>query len=426
LIPLAIVGVLSVFSAYLLSALPTSAEQEAARLLATVAPEEAIAFEGPGFQREIGHWRLTTDQHSLQIPHLGSAGSGKLGALVLGRSLSAALFSGAFFSGEDRACHPDLGSDRHPRLLWRGATARFEPAMKDAWPPKGPHGVDQLEARSLIVFRRSAGPPPGILLLSRLKTLGFDCPRVHHRTYYQRLFLPLDDVNAEGRCLDLALLDPRPNPLRAERLVFLRPGLLTPELARLRAPYEVALFAEPACQGPSLVLASNERRADLHLKDFGFRGRLKSLRFQLQVRVQPPLAGFKPDPLPAVLPADLAAVSSGGLALTEVVERQALGPFLGDPAIRPAGVLRQGKGELRQSFAYPILGHNRLGFCLADGRTCGEVVAHGWCRYAGFSAALSWKEDPGSAVDFPTLSLDWERLCSSRDCSGFREIVCGG
>lgn len=392
----------------------------------SLAPDEAVAFEGPDFRKEIGRWRLSANQDSLQIPHLGSAGSGRLGSLLLGRALGAALFPKAFFSGDDSSCHPDLGSDRFPGLLWRGATAQFEPDPERATPAATAHSVERSDARSLILFRRNLGPPPGILLLSRLKTLGSGCPKAYHRTYYQRLFLPRDDLRAAGRCIDLAILDPRPNPLRAERLVFLQPGHLAQELARPQAPYDVILYAEPACQGPSLVLSSTERRADRHLEDHRFRRQLKSLRFQPQTALQSSPAAFRSDSLPAESAAAPATDLSGAPSLAKAVEQQFQGSFLNDPAIRPAGPSRGQRPTGQRRFAYPILGSNRLGFCLADGHTCGEAVAQDWCRAAGFSAALSWTEDPGSALDFPTLSLDRQHLCSSRDCSGFREIVCGG
>ena len=184
--------------------------------VAAVGPLEAIAFEDPGLRREIGRWRLGPGQASLHIPHLGNSGQGRLSTLLLGQELAAALFPGSLYSGDDHGCHPDLGSDAFPRLFWRGATAAFLPPPGDFWPPQenaakpgigaGPFRADGLTAGSLILFRRSAGPPPGILLLSRLKTLGSDCQQMHHRTYYQRLFVPLDDASAEGGCLELALL----------------------------------------------------------------------------------------------------------------------------------------------------------------------------------------------------------------------------
>ena len=408
--------------------------------VAAVGPLEAIAFEDPDLRREIGRWRLGPGQASLHIPHLGNSGQGRLSTLLLGQELAAALFPGSLYSGDDHGCHPDLGSDAFPRLFWRGATAAFLPPPGDFWPPQenaakpgigaGPFRADGLTAGSLILFRRSAGPPPGILLLSRLKTLGSDCQQMHHRTYYQRLFVPLDDASAEGGCLELALLDPRPAPMRAERLVFLDPEHLAPELARTRAPYDVALFAEAACQGPPLILSSQSGRADLHLEDFSFRGLAKSLRFLPQSDRRSPQAGpgtvLKGAALASPLPDSGRTTLAGPPSLLETMEWQAIGGFRSDPAIRPLGGAALRPRALVQRFSYPMFGYSRLGFCLADGRTCGREVAEGWCRQAGFGGARSWLEDPGSAADFPTLSLDRKRTCGSEDCSGFREIVCGG
>ena len=179
----------------------------AAGLSPTLAGTDAREVTGYAVEKHGGAsktWTLPANQPYLFVPFVGNDVAGALVRVEVGRNVGVALFQRPFFASRDVGCTPDMGTDARPHLKWLGPTARFEPdsgrKQGDAASPDPKTGG----YASLIVFRKDLGPPPGILMLDRRRTLGSKCPNPVHKIFFNRLFVPVAAPPDAIRCLDLA------------------------------------------------------------------------------------------------------------------------------------------------------------------------------------------------------------------------------
>jgi hypothetical protein len=231
--------------------------------------------------------------------------NGGIVRLRMGAEVGAALFQKPFFASRDRGCARDLGSDGRPDLNWLGPTARFEPGG-DGLPPDALAAPDQKTGgyASLILFRKDLGPPPGLLLMNRRRTLGTRCVNAIHKTFFNRIFVPVAAAPERQRCFNLAgqfqLEGSAPRTFRfafSDRLVLLAPSDLSERYQGLRHSFTVTLYDHRDCAGKQVSFRSGTLApGSTKLDDFGFRDRTRSVRIAYQ---NGPLAYLMPKAAPA-------------------------------------------------------------------------------------------------------------------------------
>ena len=168
-------------------------------------PFEVIGYATPDESGPSKSWSLEDGRPYLYVPYVGEGVNGSIARLRMGAEVGAALFQKPFFASRDRGCARDLGSDRRPGLSWLGPTARFEPGG-DGMPPDAFAAPDKKTGgyASMILFRKDLGPPPGLLLMNRRRTLGTNCVNAIHKTFFNRVFVPVAATPDRQRCFNLA------------------------------------------------------------------------------------------------------------------------------------------------------------------------------------------------------------------------------
>ena len=258
--------------------------------LAQVAPPgplEVIGYSNPDASSPSKTWSLEDGLPYLYVPYVGDEVNGGIARLRMGAEVGAALFQKPFFASRDRGCARDLGSDRRPDLNWLGPTARFEPGG-DGSPPDAIAAPDQETGgyASMILFRKNLGPPPGLLLMNRRRTLGTRCINAIHKTFFNRVFVPVAAAPERRRCFNLAgafkVEGSAPQSFRfasSDRLVLLAPSDLSERYRDLRHSFTATLYDRPGCAGKSVSFRSGTLApGTTKLDDFGFRNRTRSVK----------------------------------------------------------------------------------------------------------------------------------------------------
>ena len=249
-------------------------------------PFEVIGYATQDESGPSKSWSLEDGRPYLYVPYVGEEVNGGIARLRIGAEVGAALFQKPFFASRDRGCARDLGSDRRPGLNWLGPTARFEPGG-DGMPSDAFAAPDKKTGgyASMILFRKDLGPPPGLLLMNRRRTLGTNCVNAIHKTFFNRVFVPVAAAPDRRRCFNLAgefeVADSARQSFRfasSDRLVLLAPSDLSARYRDQRHRFTATLYDRRDCTGESVSF----RRGSLapgttKLGDFGFRDRARSV-----------------------------------------------------------------------------------------------------------------------------------------------------
>jgi len=249
-------------------------------------PNEIILYQDFEFTEEIGRWSLPQGQAYLLIKEIGDAAS-TVGALAVGANLGALLFTLPHFASKDDRCGPRVGSDPNPGLWWLGMTTEPVPAQPAI--EKGSVYHTELRSpqyRSLIVYRRDLGPPPGALFLERRIYYNRSCAQLSHSSYYNRVFVPADPEVGKAVCFNLAAVSQSsiagadtPKLKRVSDLYLLAPRHLSPDYWSVSHAFEVSLFDEENCAGSSKRFASEDKvNRAFTIQDYGLFGRVRSAR----------------------------------------------------------------------------------------------------------------------------------------------------
>ncbi|MFQ6018424.1 MAG: hypothetical protein ACE5KF_09520, partial [Kiloniellaceae bacterium] len=320
--PLSILAVSCARTIVLGAALGAAAPSGALAAADSPDPGEVIGYRAADRSGPSKSWRLPAEKPYLYVPYVGDEVEGAISSVRAGGEVGVALFQRPYFTSKDVGCTPDLGTESRPDLKWLGPTARF------AIPPGGQAtdaAVDPTrrarQYASLIIFRKTLGPPPGALLLERRRTIGTRCPNPAHKISYNRLFVPMSEPPEATRCFDLAgsyaaegseniVL----NLTRTDRLVLLAPSDLDDRYRGIRHRFTVTAFDGLRCQGNSVSFKSAARATGIFkLADFGFRDQARSLRITYEGGA---LAAYlaPPDTPPQVATAEPAPAPAPGTA----------------------------------------------------------------------------------------------------------------
>ena len=232
-------------------------------------------------------WSLPENKPYLYVPYVGAELNGAIATIRIGRDVGAALFQQPYFASRDVSCAPTLGSDGRPDLKWLGSTARLEPGAAGMEPDAVAAPDPETGGyASLILFRKELGPPPGVLIMHRRRTMGSMCRNPAHKLFYNRVFVPAPAGPERLRCFDLTkeLEVEDSNKLaflftNSDRIVLLRPSDLSGRYRGIRHRFTVTLFDGLDCRGGPLSFKSTIGKSDaIKLDDFGFRDRARSVR----------------------------------------------------------------------------------------------------------------------------------------------------
>ncbi len=276
-------------------------------------PFEVIGYPTADESGPSKSWSLEDGRPYLYVPYVGEDMNGGIARLRMGAEVGAALFQKPFFASRDRGCARDLGSDRRPDLHWLGPTARFEPGG-DGMPSDAFAAPDKKTGgyASLILFRKNLGPPPGLLLMNRRRTLGTKCVNAIHKTFFNRVFVPVAAAPDRRRCFNLAgefeVAGSARQSFRfasSDRLVLLAPSDLSERYRGQRHSFTATLYDGRDCAGESVSF----RRGSLapgttKLDDFCFRDRTRSVSIAygngpLTAYMTPPSAPAPSAPTPS-------------------------------------------------------------------------------------------------------------------------------
>lgn len=278
--------------------------------LAALAPASALAESGaPAANEVVGYatadrsgaptsWTLADGTPYLFVPYVDAEVAGSVAAVETGSDVGAVLFQRPYFESRDAGCAPELGSDARSDLRWRGATARFSPRIESESSAK----FEQFA--SLIVYRQDIGPPPGVLLLNRRLTLGTSCLQAVHKTFFNRVFVPVAAPPEPARCYNLSGTYRQDNGKEitidfafADRLALLQPADLDDRYRSLRHRFRVILFDGQGCRGGGGEFRSEGKApGNIRLDSIGLRDRVRSVRI---VYEGGPLAPYYVVPTPA-------------------------------------------------------------------------------------------------------------------------------
>ncbi len=248
---------------------------------------EVIGYANPDESGPSKTWSLEGGLPYLYVPYVGDDVDGGIARLRMGAEVGAALFQKPFFASRDRGCARDLGSDGRPDLNWLGPTARFEPGG-DGSPPDAIAAPDQKTGgyASMILFRKDLGPPPGLLLMNRRRTLGTRCVNAIHKTFFNRVFVPVAAAPERLRCFNLAgefqIEGSAPQSFRfasSDRLVLLAPSDLSERYRGIRHSFTATLYDRRDCAGEPVSFRSGTLApGTTKLDDFDFRDRTRSVK----------------------------------------------------------------------------------------------------------------------------------------------------
>ena len=250
-------------------------------------PLEVIGYSNPDESGPSKIWSLAEGLPYLYVPYVGDELNGSIGRLRMGAEVGAALFQRPFFASRDRGCARELGSNSRPDLAWLGPTARFEPGG-DGMPPDAIAAPDEATGgyASMILFRKDLGPPPGMLLMNRRRTLATDCLNAIHKTFYNRVFVPVAAAPERLRCFNLAgEFQVKGSDTRtfrfviSDRLVLLAPSDLSERYRGHSHHFTVTLYDRLECDGESVSFRSGSLAAgSTKLDGYGFRDRARSVK----------------------------------------------------------------------------------------------------------------------------------------------------
>jgi hypothetical protein len=267
-----------------------------------VRADEVVLFLARNFSGPSKRWSLKPDQAFLAVPYTGDEFRPVSASIKLGADVGAVLFERPFFSSIDETCDYRLGTADDPRLWWRSDKVLLlpDPLAQGALEAN----LRPQEIASLIVYRRSLGPPPGALLLERRRYVNWDCQAPTKARGYKRLFVPVAAAPHRQGCFDLesALSYGGSGTVAldfsaASELLLLEPRDFDPGYADIDHQVTVALHTAKACAGAAASFPPPE--ADTRrfaLKEFGLdrKARALTVRYE-QGPYDPMLASLAPN-----------------------------------------------------------------------------------------------------------------------------------
>jgi hypothetical protein len=191
---------------------------------------------------------------------------------------------------------------------------------------------------SMILFRKDLGPPPGLLLMNRRRTLGTGCRNAIHKTFFNRVFVPVAAAPERQRCFNLAgefqIEGSAPRSFRftsSDRMVLLAPSDLSERYRGVRHSFTTTLYDRLDCAGETVSFRSGSLApGSTKLDDFGFRDRARSVRIAYQ---SGPLSAYM---TPAAAPTTASMAKSPEPVPQPASEPEPAPATASEPAPRPA------------------------------------------------------------------------------------------
>jgi hypothetical protein len=248
-----------------------------------VSSDEAMLFLGRDFTGPSKTWSLAPDQPFLAIPYTGDAFQPVSASIKLGAEVGVVLFEQPFFTSTDETCDYRLGRDDDPALWWLSDKIVVVPGAPAAGPVEA--NLPPQQIASLILYRRTLGPPPGVLLLERRRYVNWDCQSPTKARGYKRLFVPVAAAPHRQGCFNLdAALDYGGSDTvalefsAASELLLIEPRDLDARYDEIDHRFTAGLYRAKDCAGePATFSLSQDGARRFDLKPFGLDRKARSL-----------------------------------------------------------------------------------------------------------------------------------------------------
>jgi len=77
-----------------------------------------------------------------------------------------------------------------------------------------------------------------------------------------------------------------------------------------------------------------------------------------------------------------------------------------------------------KTFDNPMIGTNRLDWCVDWGKGCGQDAATAWCKSNAYDHSVEVKQAPDIGASSPTQLIATGEVCDQSYCDGFTSITC--
>ncbi|HQX84140.1 MAG: hypothetical protein IT541_02010 [Hyphomicrobiales bacterium] len=77
-----------------------------------------------------------------------------------------------------------------------------------------------------------------------------------------------------------------------------------------------------------------------------------------------------------------------------------------------------------KTFENPMIGTNRLDWCVDWGKGCGQEAATAWCKSNAYDHSVAGKQAPDIGASSPTKLIATGEICDQSYCDGFTSITC--
>jgi hypothetical protein len=81
-------------------------------------------------------------------------------------------------------------------------------------------------------------------------------------------------------------------------------------------------------------------------------------------------------------------------------------------------------GAETKTFDNPMIGTNRLDWCVNWGTGCGADAATAWCKSNAYDLSVDVKQAPDIGASAPTKLIATGEVCDQSYCDGFSSITC--
>jgi hypothetical protein len=101
--------------------------------------------------------------------------------------------------------------------------------------------------------------------------------------------------------------------------------------------------------------------------------------------------------------------------------RNYVGGIVALPALWLSFGLAQAENK---TFENPMIGTNRLDWCMDWGKGCGADAATAWCKTNAYDHSVAVQQAPDIGVSAPTKLIATGEVCDQSYCDGFASITC--
>jgi hypothetical protein len=77
-----------------------------------------------------------------------------------------------------------------------------------------------------------------------------------------------------------------------------------------------------------------------------------------------------------------------------------------------------------KTFENPMIGTNRLDWCVDWGKGCGQEAATAWCKTNAYDHSVNVQQAPDIGATAPTKLIATGEVCDQSYCDGFASITC--